>query len=147
MTDKKLKHKPSAEALRRRVACDDYVFKLDGEEYHAHHGEYVVMKRKISQAGMATVTEFFAMASEGIQTTDIAEVRRWNEVLWEAAKVLADLILEWNWTDDDGTPLPEPHKAPEVIANLHVQELVWLIGQYYGPAEVPKNSSDGSSDT
>ena len=37
------------------------------------------------------------------------------------------LVDSWNWVDDEGEPLPDPSKNPEIIDALPLQELVFLV--------------------
>lgn len=41
-------------------------------------------------------------------------------------ELLARTIAEWNWTDDEGNPLPLPKQAPDALDNLLVEEFNWL---------------------
>lgn len=42
-------------------------------------------------------------------------------------ELLATTIIEWNWTDDRGEPLPDPEDDPSVIDNLTVAEVRFLV--------------------
>lgn len=42
-------------------------------------------------------------------------------------ELLATTIVEWNWTDDHGEPLPDPEDDPSVIDNLTVAEVRFLV--------------------
>jgi hypothetical protein len=39
--------------------------------------------------------------------------------------LLMDSVVDWNWVDDDGEPMPKP--TPEIVAGLRMQELVFLF--------------------
>lgn len=54
-------------------------------------------------------------------------------------KLLRDAIIEWNWVDDSGAPLPTPAKGL-AIENLLTSEIMWLVEQITGKAQA-KNSS------
>jgi hypothetical protein len=54
-------------------------------------------------------------------------------------KLLQDAVVEWNWVDDNGEPLPLPSKGLE-IESLLTGELMWLVDQVTGRAQA-KNSS------
>lgn len=130
--------------LTRKVATDNFVFKQDGEEYHPHAGKHVTMKRKISSQGLATTLKFAALGRKGV-ATDEEGAEQFSNLLLETAEVLAENVLDWTWEDEEGKPYPKPHGSPKVLAGLHIQELMYLVGQYHEPAEVSKNSSTGSS--
>ena len=42
-------------------------------------------------------------------------------------QVLDDMIIEWDWVDDDDQPLPVPAENPGTIASLPFQESSWLL--------------------
>lgn len=39
--------------------------------------------------------------------------------------ILGNLLVEWNWVDDDGEPLPKP--TPEIVAGLPYAEVQFLM--------------------
>jgi len=43
--------------------------------------------------------------------------------------LLPGMIMDWNWTDEDGNPLPLPSKDPTVLDDLEIDEALWLVGQ------------------
>lgn len=49
--------------------------------------------------------------------------------------IYADLVIGWNWVDDDGAPLPQPSEDPTVIGRLTDQELEFLADLAFGSAE------------
>jgi len=42
-------------------------------------------------------------------------------------QILDDMIVEWDWVDDDDEPLPVPAENPGTIASLPFQESSWLL--------------------
>ncbi len=60
-------------------------------------------------------------------------------------KLLRDAVVEWNWVDDNGAPLPLPSEGLE-IESLLTNEVVWLVEQVTG-REKAKNSKSGSPST
>lgn len=48
-------------------------------------------------------------------------------------EILRDHVLEWNWVDDDGNPLPQPKDDPDVINRLTDEEALALINIIQGP--------------
>ncbi len=44
-------------------------------------------------------------------------------------------LLEWNWVDDDGVPLPQPKGNPEVLDELTVKEVTFLANLLTGEEE------------
>ena len=42
-------------------------------------------------------------------------------------QVLDDMIVDWDWVNDDDEPLPVPAENPGTIADLPFQESSWLL--------------------
>ena len=40
--------------------------------------------------------------------------------------IIPKCVLEWNWVDDDGEPLPLPSEDPNILDKLVLEELVFL---------------------
>ncbi len=51
---------------------------------------------------------------------------RVTELDVESNALMAECVLEWNWVDDDGNPLPQPAGNPEVFKTLTMAELMFL---------------------
>ncbi len=51
---------------------------------------------------------------------------------------VADLVLDWNWVDDNGDPLPKPHRNVEVVGKLLEEELKWLFEAITGSTDGQK---------
>lgn len=71
---------------------------------------------------------------------------RMGEVIKDAEKIniaakqkLAETVLEWNWVDNDGTPLPQPHNNPEVFGALLAMEIRWLVTALQGNSKEQMN--------
>ena len=54
-------------------------------------------------------------------------------------EVLSQVILAWDWVNEDGQPLPQPEGRPEVFEELSFEELNWLIARM-GEAVGSKNA-------
>lgn len=48
-------------------------------------------------------------------------------------------IVEWNWCDESGAPLPQPREHPEVCDSLTDDEFAFLAEAIAGSAEARKN--------
>lgn len=60
--------------------------------------------------------------------------------------VMARRVLDWNWVDDDGKPLPKPKGNPSVFAKLTGPEIEVVERAISGrKAEERKNSPTGSA--
>lgn len=42
-------------------------------------------------------------------------------------RLLELCVVDWNWTDDDGQPLPLPSETPGMIDTLPQEEANWLM--------------------
>lgn len=87
---------------------------------------YVVVKR-LTLAEQNEFGKSFANVAENVdeQTAAIGEV-------------LGDLLLEWNWVDNDDAPLPQPVNNPAIFSTLYNDELEWLIKAISGTADSQK---------
>lgn len=54
-------------------------------------------------------------------------------------KLIASRVLEWNWVDDNGDPLPQPKDNPEVIDMCTDEEFEFLGTAIAGSEAVRKN--------
>lgn len=50
-----------------------------------------------------------------------------------ATELFAEVVMDWNWVDDDGKPLPKPNGNPKVFGTLTMAELL-TIGEALRPA-------------
>lgn len=65
----------------------------------------------------------------------------------KAESVLQDMrdrILEWNWVDDDGQPLPLPSEDPDLFDRLYEQEVQLLTKVIRGQVELANRKSSES---
>lgn len=53
--------------------------------------------------------------------------------------MIRERIVEWNWADDSGAPLPQPGAHPEVFDSITDEELTFLASAIAGSAEARKN--------
>jgi len=58
------------------------------------------------------------------------------DYLIEGIKSLRGHVLDWDWVDDEGSPLPKPQENPEVFDELTDDELTFLIDEMMGKEEV-----------
>jgi hypothetical protein len=43
-------------------------------------------------------------------------------------ELLKSLVMDWDWVDDEGNPLPKPPDEPEILARIPLSEVMFLIG-------------------
>lgn len=57
-----------------------------------------------------------------------AEMRPiWDMETGAGMALMKQSIQDWNWVDDEGQPLPNPHDHPEVLDTLAFEETNFLL--------------------
>jgi hypothetical protein len=124
MTSKKKKrHVPT-----KRVDCDLQIEGEDGEVWLDRSGQWVEYRAAIRWGMMKRI-----VALSG----DIES----KEQLEDIDGVLRHIVLDWNWDDEFGDPLPHPSSAG-AFDDLETDEVFWLIENTPGIAEGPKSRSE-----
>jgi len=87
----------------------------------------------------------------------VAEMATWQDVDWgknmtealdaigRIGHVLSQVVVAWNWQDEDGEPLPQPKNNPDVFGELELEQLVWLIehmAAHVGKLQAKKKTSN-----
>lgn len=54
-------------------------------------------------------------------------------------EAMAITVMEWNWVDDDGQPLPQPADNPAVFAKLTAEEIEFIADRMNGNVKSKKN--------
>ncbi len=49
-----------------------------------------------------------------------------------AEELLVKSVVDWNWTDDEGEPLPLPKDDPAVLDDLDADEVAFLVEKITG---------------
>jgi hypothetical protein len=62
-----------------------------------------------------------------------------DNVLTKAFEVVSEFILDWNWVDDNGEPLPQLRENPKVLGDLYSTEYEYIMSLLGGNQENPKN--------
>lgn len=102
-----------------------------GEAYYIHQNEWVTILPVVS------MKESFALMSiANIENAPDAEGS-----LSKVCEALSERVMDWNWTDNSGEPLPKPYKNPDVFQDLLNEELIWLITSSLG--ESPSERKNG----
>ena len=136
-----------AKPLPVRVPSDDCVVTIDGDEYHPHEGEWVVILRGVSVGKINLLRRLNTMASKiAAVQGDTDENQRVAEIVGaaddDAITMLRDRIVAWSWTDGLGRPLPQPIDDVAVFDRLAQEELYYLVS--LTKAESPDEQKNGS---
>lgn len=59
----------------------------------------------------------------------------------EAVVWMKQLKFYWNWEDEDGTPLDQPANNPEVLEELSIDEINWLLEHISDATTIPPPTS------
>lgn len=83
-----------------------------------------------------------------VSTITLGDAREWQkaskrkdfDVIQFASGIIAERIVDWNWVDDEGNPLPLPRKLEHdarlaLIASLTDDELTLLMDAVQGPTK------------
>lgn len=57
-----------------------------------------------------------------------------------AREFFAKRLISWNWVDNDGTPLPQPHNNPDVFGELTSEEMQFVAQCVRGQAPEQVNA-------
>ena len=119
----------------RRVPSDDCVVTVGTEESHPHEGEWVEVIPGFpvgalkAQRGLSELSVKLAAVNDNESAKRLAIV---DDTYQQVIAALAERIVNWNWTSDLGTPLPNPKEKPEVLQQLRVEEMYYLAAVVRG---------------
>lgn len=122
---KRTRGKPPLETFT--VNGDAFVVVQNGEEYLPHADEHITFKNRIPMSLVEAIYK--------IQSGDMGQVAAGFGIL---ADMLINLIVEWTWTDENGTPLPLEARS---LWSLDQNEWMWIIGQLAARTEPGPNSN------
>ena len=129
--------------MSRRIPSDDCLFTLDGESYAIHAGEWVDVFPVLTIADTQALTSLQAIGdqlaiAEGDSSALLSVMGTHFDTI---CAMLARRILAWNWTDMSGVPMPQPKGAPQVIADLSLDEMTYLIALVRGDAPADRKNA------
>jgi hypothetical protein len=107
-----------------RVMVDGVITEA-GTQNFVHKGEWVDIIPVQTMRETMAITRLMG-GGESESTIDAA--RRLTAPFEELCEVLAKRVMDWNWTDNWGDPMPNPQDDPGVLRDLSNDELFWLIG-------------------
>ena len=109
----------------------DWSIKEDGEPVRPHQGEWVKVIPVSSVSNFLSIGDMMREAGK----TDMNNpqvITAITPAFQQLCDQLSKRIVEWNWTDWDGEPLEQPHRRPDVIAQLSEDEVLWLVTAVQG---------------
>lgn len=76
--------------------------------------------------------------STAVKSVDV-KVENLTENLDFTSKLITDFVLQWNWVDNDGNPLPQVSSDPKVIDELTTEEVQQLCELVMDGEKIKKN--------
>lgn len=95
----------------------------EGTAYPVHEGERVAI------LPAASVQESIILGQISREAT---ADRNTGELFERLCQMLSHRVIEWDWTDLQWEPLPQPYGNADAIAMLTNEEVLWLIGVAMG---------------
>ena len=103
----------------------------EGKAYQVHKGE------SIKVLPIMSVRQYIAWNKMMGSLTDPAKL---EEALDSICLELSNKVVDWDWTDLNGEPLPKPYHNPDVFKQLAEEEIVWLSSALVETPEQRKNA-------
>ena len=133
----------------RRVPSDDCLVHVgrrvedgqivdEGEAYNVHEGEWVEVVPVVTMRQYIEINHL----SKSLTAQDIDGMERSMDAL---CKAIAQRVVAWNWTDNEGVALPPPTEG--VIRELTEDELVYLITAIQGETAGQRGNGSTPSPT
>lgn len=129
----------------RQVPSDDCTIEADGVVYSPHEGEWVKVVSSFAVGSLRIMRRMTELQSQMDALDDDEQIRKivlMDDTVDQIIDVLQGRIVEWNWTDDLGNPLPQPFGNPDAFKPLRLEELMYLALIVRG--EAPAEQGNGS---
>lgn len=136
----------------RRVPSDDCVVTVAGERYHVHEGEWVEVLPGLSVGDYEAFHAFAGVqvqmaAVKGEQDEGLKTIGILADTFGKAVPLVKSRLVAWNWTDNRGEPLPQPHDEPSPLWRLDEAEIAYLIQVITGTNEGAEKNASSPSET
>ena len=136
-----------AKPLPKRIPSDDcaLTMEVNGEPVYPHEGEYVelftvqAVAETRARAEMAKVqTELDAIKGEPDELARLYSIldNHYESIIG----ALASRIVDWNWTDLAGRPLPKPDGSKDPLRMLNAQEIYYLMNVQAGESPTERKN-------
>lgn len=134
------------------VPSDDCTVTLDGVDYFPHEGETVWLLPGQAVGEIASLARLMALADElaaivGDDDEARQAARLSDEAMRDLCEALAPRILDWDWTDLAGRPLPKPDGTARPLLRLQTAELYWLLSAARGETPSARKNDSRPSPT
>ena len=132
-----------------RTISEDGNVVENGEGVPIHVGEWVEivtvqsMRELISLGRIAEQVTGDTIDPEQVAARLTAAGSSFNEL----CVALSERVTAWSWTDNEGVPLPQPYRQPEVLANLSNDELMYLVQASRGETPDARKKGSGPSES
>lgn len=136
----------------RRVPSDDFTVVLQDKTYRPHAGEWVEFRgfptvgaqlrfMRAASWRAKTPDDFAAMGPDELEEA----MASMTEAIESTISELAQAIVAWTWTDNEGRPYPSPPSESD-LQRLSTEEIGYLSAAYRGNAgDDSKNPSSRST--
>jgi len=133
--------KPKWRPATRTVYANDLAFVDDaGETHFPRAGEWVRFKRRFKMKLLRVAARLERLNDDD---AGVAEV---EEAFGRLAELLAEQVVDWNWSDLDTEPDEEDNYPPlppptvDAMWELSQDELFWILDNMMEETEASKNS-------
>ena len=109
-------------------------------DLESQQGKRVGFRRSLKLKHMRAVAQMATMADVDFGANQAEALDAFSQI----GAVLSQIILAWEFVDEEGNALPQPNDNPEVFEELSFEELNWLIaqmGQQVGSKNAPTRAS------
>lgn len=113
------------------------VVRLSSDELASQQGRWVEIDAffKAKHIPFVDALELKALTKKGLPKKKVQSQKT-------VFDLLAVFVTDWNWKDFDGKPYPKPAGKPEVFAELHRKEYLWIWNKVWeaigGDLDIPK---------
>lgn len=134
----------------RQVPSDDCVIEVDGKEYKVHEGEWVRVLSSFAVGSLKLMQRVNELKSQMDALEDDEATQKiivMGDTVDELINVLQSRVVEWTWTDDLETPLPQPLNNPDAFRPLRLVELFYLALVVRGDSPAEQGNGSAPSQT
>lgn len=128
-------------------ATDLLVEAEDGEDYAPRAEEWIKLQKRFPM-------KLFRVAARLSRLSEVGDLDEAEEAMDRLVGLLAPIIADWNWTDQDAPPgkngkqppLPKPREDSEALWALDIDEVMWITSQLMERTESPNPPGSPSSE-